>query len=145
MPHYWNYRVYRDGVETAGLDPEKVLSSLVVEEGQFYLSLEGRSHLYGRRYGPGDCMLEVVDGYLSESLPVTPWLFHWVCVGFPGTPQEGWRYEYVGCAGNRHPDEKAPYRSMVGIVRRINAHGPEFPAGEINTVVLWLPPDSDPF
>jgi hypothetical protein len=142
-PEIWQYRVYRDGIDTVGQDPEKALS-LVAEEGQFNLFPQVNT-FWGWRLGPGDCKLQVVDSHMEKARPDLPWRFHWTCVGLPGSPQENWRYEYVGCAGNRHPDEKAPYRSMVGIVRRINAHGPEFPAGEINTVVIWLPPDNDIF
>lgn len=126
-----------------GQDPNKALS-LIVEEGRFELVRE-RLTLWGSRYGPGDCVLKMENGRLEKSVPSVPWRFHWTCVGLPGTPQEGWWYEYVGCAGNRHPDELAPYRTMVGIVRRVNAHGAEFPAGEINTIVLWLPANSDEF
>jgi hypothetical protein len=120
----WTYRSFRNTPALVGNDAGAALA-LIFGEG--VLDFEaGENDRFGGTFDMGSGYALTLDG---EVLPGDPPGFSIVGLGIPGTPTEGWRYDYRGVPAYEWPNGVDQVPSLVGTVIRVNAHGPSSPAG----------------
>jgi hypothetical protein len=135
----WTYRSYRNTSSLVGNDPQAALG-LIFGEGVFDFEA-GEGDSFGGALGMGTGYALTLEG---RALPGDPPGFSIVGLGVPGTPTEGWRYDYHGVSGYEWPDGVDQVPSLLGIVIRVNAHGPQAPAGYTASFIAVRQSDDPP-
>jgi hypothetical protein len=120
----WTYRSYRN---TPTLVSGNAQAALALIFGEGVLDFEaGAGDRFRGAFDMGSGYALTLEG---ETLPGDGTGFSIVGLGVDGTPTEGWRYDYRGVVGYEWPNGVDQIPSLLGIVVRVNAHGPSAPAG----------------
>lgn len=120
----WTYRSYRNDPALIGDDAAAALA-LIFGEGVFEFEAVTDGTFSGTLdMGPGYAL--ALNGVQVRGGPPA---FTIVGIGIEGTPTAGWRYDYHGGTGYEWPDGIDQVPSLVGTVIRVEAHGPQSPAG----------------
>jgi hypothetical protein len=118
----WTYRSFFNDPAMVGDDKQKAYD-LIFAEATFIFEISG-TYLKGIiDWGSGGLDL---TGTVCPAGPLTVQI---VGMGRPGTESEGWRYDYNGTLAYEWPNAVKQVPALVGTVIRVNAHGPESPAG----------------
>jgi hypothetical protein len=115
--------VYRSLYNT--LDEPKQLDDLLLWQATLTLEDSGPSLITGR-LSSGDYALSVRG---SVCLDGTTKTIQMRASGIPGTPTDGWIYDYSGCLTHRWPDGDSQRPAIAGTVTRTVPHSPNRPAG----------------
>jgi hypothetical protein len=116
----WTYRSYRNDPAFVGDDADLALS-LIFGEGAFDFDEVQGAVTGGLGMGPGYAL--TITGTADGSS------FALIGEGIAGTATEGWRYDYHGSLAFTWPEGVDQVPCLVGSVVRVNAHGPNSPAG----------------
>lgn len=123
----WTYRSYRNDPALVGDDAAAALG-MIFGEGVFdFEPVPDGSFRGGLGMGSGYALsltAELVPGAAGE-----PPCYAIIGLGIAGTATEGWRYDYRCTPGYQWPEGKEQVPSLLGTVVRVNAHGPNAPAG----------------
>jgi hypothetical protein len=134
----WTYRSFRNTPTLVGGDPQAALA-LIFGEGVFDFE-PGEEE--GRFKGTLGFSSDYALTLQGEILPGDRTGFSIIGLGIAGTPTAGWRYDYRGAAGYTWPDGVDQVPSLLGIVIRVNAHGPSSPAGYTASFIAVRDSDS---
>jgi hypothetical protein len=118
----WTYRSYlnQPGV-IVGSDPQKALD-MIFGEGVMTFDLPVGNALKGTFDMGGGYILDLtgsVQGNPSSAPPV----IQLSGIGRPGTPTDGWEYDYIGYLAWAWPNGVAQIPAIVGTVVRAKQHG----------------------
>jgi hypothetical protein len=118
----WTYRSYlnRPDVIVEG-DPQKALD-LIFGEGVMTLEAPVGTALKGTLDLGGGFVLELNGAILGEP-SVAPPVLRISGIGRPGTPTDGWEYDYVGYLTWTWPNGVGQVPTIVGTVVRAKPHG----------------------
>jgi hypothetical protein len=118
----WTYRSFKNNPAPVGGDKQKALD-LIFAEAQFTFEISGNELKGIIDWGSGGLDLK---GTICPAGPLTVQI---VGMGRPGTQTEGWRYDYNATLAYEWPNAIKQVPALVGTVIRVNAHGPNSPAG----------------
>ena len=138
MQGNWTYRSYKNDPELVGGDPNKALA-LIFGEGVFAFQALTDRIFRGTLDMGGGYVLDL-SGFLLDAADPVP-VYAIVGLGRDGTPTAGWRYDYRCVRGYEWPDGIDQVPSLVGTVVRVNAHGPNSPAGVTASFIAVRQPD----
>lgn len=122
----WTYRSFKNDPAPVGGDPAAALA-LLSGEGVFeFGETDGDRFGGGLGFGSGHALT-----LTGETIRLGGGREEYVLVGLglPGTPTEGWRYDYRCSLGHVWPEAADRAPPLLGTVLRVNAHGPDAPAG----------------
>lgn len=128
----WTYRSFRNDPTLVGDDAAHALA-LIFGEGVFDFDEQPDGRFTGGLgMGPGYALAltGTVDGDT----------FSIVSLGLEGTATAGWRYDYRGTAAPLWPEAVDQLPCLLGTVIRVNAHGPNSPAGATASFVAVRQP-----
>jgi len=117
----WTYRSYRNDPALVGDESARALA-MILGEGvlDFDEEKDGRfTGGLGMRPGYALALTGTVEG---DGFAITG-------LGLDGTATAGWRYDYRGVPGPLWPDAVDQVPCLLGTLIRVNAHGPDSPAG----------------
>jgi len=118
----WTYRSFFNDPAMVGDDAKKALD-LIFAEATFTFEISGTGLKGIIDWGSGGLDLK---GTVCPAGPLTVQI---VGMGRPGTQTDGWRYDYNGSLAYEWPNAIKQVPALVGTVIRVNAHGPQSPAG----------------
>jgi hypothetical protein len=118
----WTYRSFFNDPAMVGDDKQKAFD-LIFAEATFTFELSGNELKGIIDWGSGGLDLK---GIICPAGPLT---FQIVGMGRPKTQTDGWRYDYNGMLAYEWPNAVDQVPALVGTVIRVNAHGPQSPAG----------------
>jgi hypothetical protein len=131
----WTYRSFFNDPAMVGDDPQKALD-LIFAEATFSFQISG-TRLKGMiDWGSGGLDL---TGTVCAEGPLTVQI---VGMGRYGTQTQGWRYDYNGMLAYEWPNAVHQVPAVVGTVIRVNAHGPQSPAGVTASFIAVKQPAS---
>ncbi|WP_019832900.1 hypothetical protein [Sphingomonas sp. PR090111-T3T-6A] len=137
----WTYRIFRNEPGLISGDASAALA-LINGEGVFDLEMEGSILRGGLGMGLDHAL--ALRGTVTPGHEDAPLRFSMIGEGMPGTPTEGWRYDYRGEAGHLWPNAVDQRPSLVGTVIRVHAHGPDAPAGATASFIAVRQPPPPP-
>jgi hypothetical protein len=137
---HWTYRSYLNLTKLVGDDPQAALA-LIFGEGVF--------ELYQSDDGRVEGGLGMETGYalrITGSVETTADGLGFMLMGegLDGTATSGWRYDYRGVVGYRWPNSVDQTPTLLGTVVRVNAHGPNAPAGYTASFIAVRHADDPP-
>ena len=118
----WTYRSFFNDPAFVGDDKQKALD-LIFAEATFTFEISGTDLKGIIDWGSGGLDLK---GTVSSAAPLTVEI---IGLGRPGTQTDGWRYDYNATLAYEWPNAVKQVPALVGTVIRVNAHGPQSPAG----------------
>ncbi len=118
----WRYRSFYNNPAPVGGNKDKALA-LIFAEAEFTFEISGNELKGIIDWGSGGLDLK---GIVSTAGPLNVQI---VGMGRPGTQTDGWRYDYNGNLAYEWPNAVKQVPALVGTVIRVNAHGPNSPAG----------------
>lgn len=118
----WTYRSYHNRPEVI-VDQDAALAlSLIFGEGVFTFENTDLKVLKGTFDMGGGFLLDL-EGTVRWQTYVSPAIFEFTGKGRPGTPTDGWQYDYVGYLAWQWPDGIGQVPAIVGTVLRTKPHG----------------------
>lgn len=123
----WTYRSFRAEPALVGDDAGRALA-LILGEGVLDFDAASGAEFRGALGMAGGHALALI-AMVDQPEAALP-LFSMIGTGIPGTPTEGWRYEYRGSAGYLWPAAVGQPPCLLGTAIRMNSHGRGAPAGE---------------
>ena len=123
----WTYRSYHNDPSLVGDDADKALA-MIFGEGVFTFAMKGRTKLTGK-LDMGSNYVLTLTGEVRKGRGANPFSLHTIGLGVPNSPTEGWRYDHYSWLAHEWPDGIDQVPALVGTVVRVNAHGPQSPAG----------------
>ena len=136
----WTYRSYRNDAALIGDDAAAALD-LIFGEGVFDLTQDDDGHFHGA-LGMGTGYALTLTGTIDAVGGEMTRVFAIVGLGVPGTPTEGWRYDYRCALAYAWPEAVDQIPCLIGTVVRVNPHGPGAPAGVTASFVAVRQPDT---
>lgn len=137
---HWTYRSYRNLTKLIGEDPQAALA-LIFGEGVFELSQSGDGRVEGA-FGMETGYALRITGSVEAAGDRTG--FTLIGSGLDGTATAGWHYHYRGIVGYMWPNGVDQIPSLLGTVVRVNAHGPNAPAGYTASFIAVRHADNPP-
>ena len=131
----WTYRSFFNDPAMVGDDKQKALD-LIFAEATFTFEISDTRLTGIIDWGSGGLDLTGTvgaDGQLTVQI---------VGMGRYGTQTEGWRYDYNGMLAYEWPNAVDQVPAVVGTVIRVNAHGPQSPAGVTASFIAVRQPAS---
>jgi len=136
----WTYRSYCNLAKLVGDDQQAALA-LIFAEGVFELQQSDDGRVEGGLGMENGYALRISGAFgTTENGPE----FTLTGEGLDGTATAGWRYEYRGVVGYVWPNAVQQVPSLVGTVVRVNAHGPNAPAGFTASFIAVRHTDNQP-
>jgi hypothetical protein len=118
----WVYRSYLNRPDViVGGDPAKALS-LLFGEGVMTFDVNPEGALKGNLDMGGNMVLDLA-GTVSAPAGPEPVLLRIAGIGRPGTPTDGWEYDYVGYLAETWPNGIDQIPAVAGTVIRAKPHG----------------------
>ena len=121
----WTYRSYRNDDRLVGENAEAALG-LIFGEGIFDFDYETGNRFAGGLGMGGGYALAITGEATGSGAGVQ---YAMIGLGIDGTPTEGWRYDYRCRPAFSWPNGVDQVPALLGTVIRVNAHGPDAPAG----------------
>jgi hypothetical protein len=118
----WTYRSFKNDPALVGRDKQKALD-LIFAEATFTFEISGNELKGIIDWGSGGLDLK---GTICPAGPLTVQI---IGMGRPGSQTDGWRYDYNATLAYEWPNAVKQVPALVGTVIRVNAHGPNSPAG----------------
>ena len=137
---HWTYRSYRNLTKLVGNDQQEALA-LIFGEGVFELRQSDDGRVEGGLGMAAGYALRIIGlvGVNGNGMDFTL-----TGEGLDGTATAGWRYDYRGVVGYTWPNAVDQVPSLLGTVVRVNAHGPDAPAGYTASFIAVRHPDNPP-
>jgi hypothetical protein len=133
----WTYRSFFNDPAMVGDDRQKALD-LIFAEATFTFGISGNQLKGIIDWGSGGLDL---TGTVCPAGPLTVQI---VGMGRYGTQTAGWRYDHNGMLAHEWPNAVSQLPAVVGTVIRVNAHGPQSPAGVTASFIAVKQPASQP-
>ncbi len=118
----WTYRSYHNRPEVIVNEDAKLALSLIFGEGVITVDNTDTKAFTGV-FDMGSGYLLDMEGTVRWQTYVSPTIFEISGKGRPGTPTEGWQYDYVGYLTWVWPNGIGQVPSIVGTVIRAKPHG----------------------
>jgi len=124
----WTFRSFNTLPALIGSDAKAALG-LILQEGFLNLDATGLDSFSGGMGISSGLALAVEGTVIRHDGGEDGEEYALTARGIPGTPTQGWRYEYRCATAYAWPEAANQQPALLGTVLRARAHGPKAPAG----------------